>query len=278
MLICKYMEKIQLLAFLTIQGIGAASGIVFHNNSLFIVSDNSGYLFEQKLDKSPLIKHSLIKDASVNIEKKRKPDFEAITLKENELHVFGSGSTINRNKKVIYNLNTKEVQEIDFSSTYEGLKSKFKMSDDDLNIEGALYNNETLFLFQRGNGLTAKNGVFKISTDNQYEFFQISLPKIKHVETSFTDAILIENKIYFLAAAEDTISTYEDGEVLGTIMGIMNTETFELEKHIQLSPTHKLEGLTLFEKQGNQLTFLLCEDNDTEDLNATIYKLVLNVK
>lgn len=271
------MEKIQLLAFLTIQGIGAASGIVFHNNSLFIVSDNSGYLFEQKLDKSSLIKHSLIEDTSVNIEKKRKPDFETITLKENELHVFGSGSTINRNKKIIYNLNTKEIQEVDFSSTYEGLKSKFKMSDDDLNIEGALYINETLFLFQRGNGLTAKNGVFKISTNNQYEFFPISLPKIKHVETSFTDAILIENKIYFLAAAEDTISTYEDGEVLGTIMGIMNPETFEVEKHIQLSPTHKLEGLTLFEKQGKQMTFLLCEDNDTEDLNATIYKLEINL-
>lgn len=271
------MEKIQLLAFLTIQGIGAASGIVFQNDSLFLVSDNSGYLFEQKLDKSPLIKHLLIKDASVNIEKKRKPDFEAITLIGEELHIFGSGSTINRNKKIIYNLNTKKVKENDFSSIYQELKSKFKMSDDDLNIEGALYINETLLLFQRGNGLTSKNGIFKIGTENQYEFFPISLPKIKHVETSFTDAVLIENKIYFLAAAEDTVSTYEDGEVLGTIMGIMNSETFEIERQIQLSPTHKLEGLTLFEKKENQLTFLLCEDNDTEDLNATIYKLKINI-
>ena len=56
-------------------------------------------LFEQKIDSSSLIKHSLIKDASVNIEKKRKPDFETITLKGEELHIFGSGSTINRNKK-----------------------------------------------------------------------------------------------------------------------------------------------------------------------------------
>lgn len=271
------MEKIQLLVFLTIQGIGAASGIVFHKNTLFIISDNSGYLFEYDLNEKKLNKHLLIKDASVNIEKKKKPDFEAITLNKNKLHIFGSGSTINRNKQIIYDLNSKKIEEIDFSAIYQDLKSKFKMSDDDLNIEGTLYIDEILFLFQRGNGLTAKNGIFKISPDHQFEFFPISLPKIKHVETSFTDAILIENKIYFLAAAEDTVSTYEDGEVLGTIMGIMNPKTLEVEKHIQLSPTHKLEGLTLFEKKGNQLTFLLCEDNDTEDLNATIYKITLKI-
>jgi hypothetical protein len=271
------MEKIQLSAFLEIEGIGAASGIVYNNNSLYIVSDNSGFLFQYDLIENKLFKHQLIEDTSVNIEKKRKPDFEALTLIHNELHVFGSGSTSNRNKKVIYNLTTKISTEIDFSSTYQILKSSFSISDEDLNIEGALYNNDDLMLFQRGNGLNAKNGIFKITSTNQYDFFQISLPKIKHVETSFTDAILIDEKIYFLAAAEDTVSTYEDGEVLGTILGVMNCDSLEIEKYIQLSPTHKLEGLTLFKRNKNELTFLLCEDNDTEDLNATIYKLKINI-
>ncbi|MCL9804986.1 hypothetical protein NAT51_05620 [Flavobacterium amniphilum] len=272
------MEKIQLIAFLTIQGIGAASGLVFHNNSLFIVSDNSGYLFEQKLDSPQLIKHSLVKDASVNIEKKRKPDFEAITIKNNKLHIFGSGSTTNRNRMMAFNLSTNQAIENDFSEIYQKLKNQAHISDDDLNIEGALYLNGNLHLFQRGNGLNAQNGIFIIDSNQNIQYHPIKLPKIKHVETSFTDAIVFENKIYFLAAAEDTVSTYEDGEVLGTIMGVMNSKTFEIEKTIQLSPTHKLEGLTLFEKQGDDLTFLLCEDNDTEDLNATIYKLKINFK
>lgn len=275
------MEKIQLLTFLTIQGIGAASGIVFHNNSLFIVSDNSGYLFEQKIDSPELVKHALVENKAITIEKKRKPDFEAITLKENELHIFGSGSTNNRNKKVVYNIDSKQITEFDYSETYSELKKMAHFTDEDLNIEGALFHQDHLYLFQRGNGLTAKNGIFKIANRNgnfEYSFYPITLPKIKHVETSFTDAILIDNKFYFLAAAEDTVSTYEDGEVLGTIMGIMNSNTFEIEKTIQLSPTHKLEGLTLFEKTDKELTFLLCEDNDTEDLNATIYKLKLSTK
>ena len=272
------MEKIQLLAFLTIQGIGAASGIVFHNNSLFIVSDNSGYLFEQKLDSPQLIKHALVDGTSVNIEKKRKPDFEAITLKNDELHVFGSGSTQNRNRMIIFDLVANKSTETDFSTTYKKLKTQAAISDDDLNIEGALYFNESLYLFQRGNGLNAQNGVFIIDKNEKIEYQQILLPKIKHVETSFTDAILFQNKIYFLAAAEDTVSTYDDGEVLGTVMGVMNPVTLEIEKTIQLSPTHKLEGLTVLEKHNDELTFLLCEDNDTEDLNATIYKLKINFK
>ena len=48
-------------------------------------------------------------------------------------------------------------------------------------------------------------------------FVTVKLPKISNVEFTFTDAILVDNFIYFLASAEDTISTYEDGEVLGSI-------------------------------------------------------------
>jgi hypothetical protein len=33
------------------------------------------------------------------------------------------------------------------------------------------------------------------------------------VYAGFTDAILVDNSIYFLATAEDTESTYDDGEV-----------------------------------------------------------------
>ena len=44
---------------------------------------------------------------------------------------------------------------------------------------------------------------------SKFKFIPFELPKIKNVETTFTDAILIEDKIYFLAAAEDTASTYD---------------------------------------------------------------------
>ena len=103
----------------------------------------------------------------------------------------------------------------------------------------------------------------------------IKLPKIKNVEVSFTDAILVDNYIYFLATAEDTISTYEDGEVLGSLIGKMKSDTFEIIDTQTISNTQKFEGITLYENNDKEIQFLLCEDNDTEILESKIYKLTL---
>ena len=101
----------------------------------------------------------------------------------------------------------------------------------------------------------------------------ISLPTLDDIETTFTDAILVGDTIYFLACAENTTSTYEDGEVLGTILGVIHAPTFEIIEVHLLSEHQKFEGITLYKETESEFTFLLCEDNDTEDLEATIYKL-----
>lgn len=134
-----------------------------------------------------------------------------------------------------------------------------------------------MLLFQRGNGKNSKNGIF-IIPDNaslSKHFVAIKLPKIKNVEVSFTDAILVDNYIYFLATAEDTISTYEDGEVLGSLIGKMKSDTFEIIDTQTISNTQKFEGITLYENNDKEIQFLLCEDNDTEILESKIYKLTL---
>jgi hypothetical protein len=274
------MKKIQLSAFLKISGIGSASGLVYRNNKLYIISDNSGFLYEYHLDSNQLDKHSLIKNSSENIPKKSKPDFESITLKGNELHLFGSGSTQNRTKNIIYNIETQNIQDKDLTKLYHDIKTTLTISDEELNIEGALFHKENLLLFQRGNGLNSKNGIIVINFNDNFndkiQFIPITLPKIKHVETSFTDAILVDNKIYFLASAEDTISTYDDGEVLGSIIGCMDSKSLTIEYTQKISDTHKFEGLTLYQNLENEIIFLLCEDNDTEELQSNIYKLTIN--
>ena len=162
------------------------------------------------------------------------------------------------------------------SETYQNIKNTIPISDDELNIEGALFYKEKLYLFQRGNGAKAKNGIVIINENIKFQ--NIKLPKIKHVETAFTDAILVHDKIYFLASAEDILSTYDDGEVLGSIIGCINVETFEIEFTIQISNSHKFEGLTIFKNSQSHLEFLLCEDNDTEKLETKIYKLIITKK
>lgn len=270
------MEKFQLALFLKIVGIGSASGIVFHDSSLFIISDNSSYLYEYKTASDTLTKIALTENPQENIAKKIKPDFESITQKGNKLLILGSGSTENRTILKTYHLKSNKIKSKDFSPLFEKLKSEASISDDDLNIEGLLLHHKNYFFFQRGNSANASNGVFCVSkNDKKVVFHAVTLPKINAIEATFTDAILVDDSIYFLAAVENTASTYDDGEILGTFLGKMNSTDFSIEKTLLISETNKFEGIALYKKTESQLEFLLCEDNDTEILESNIYKLTL---
>lgn len=269
------MQHFQISQFLQISGIGAASGIVNYNKSLYIISDSASFLYQYQLERNILIKHSLIANASENIIKKEKPDFEAITLHKNNLHIYGSGSTKNRCQSPIFDVTNNQVVLENKSDLYNQIKKTAQISSEELNIEGAFFYQEKLYLLQRGNGINAKNGIILVHNNTKIEYSAIDLPKIKHVITSFTDAILVDKTVYFLASAEDSASTYEDGEVLGSIIGAINIETYKVEFTLQISNNQKFEGLTLHSSNISEINFLLCEDNDTETLQTTIYKLKL---
>jgi hypothetical protein len=171
----------------------------------------------------------------------------------------------------------------DLSNLYLALQSFGEIKPEDFNLEGAIYNGETWFLFNRGNGKTNKNVVFSVEAKNLTNEFRIlsneyKLPKIKGVRASFTDAILVDDKIYFLATAENTESTYNDGEVVGSIIGRIDIKKMKIDFTKKITDTQKFEGITLFKKSEKELEFLLCEDNDTEVLESSIFKLKIDLK
>ena len=271
------MENFKLTNFFTIKGISAASGLVYSQNVLFVISDSSNFLYQFDIDKKLLLKFPLVKEARENIEKENKPDLESITQYGNQLIMLGSGSTQKRNTMFTLDLGSDALQTQDLSVLYQNLKNVGSFTDDQLNIEGAIYAHQTMLLFQRGNSKNSQNGIFIIPNHQEdgIRFVPISLPTLDNVETTFTDAILVGDKIYFLACAENTTSTYEDGKVLGTILGVMHAPTFEIIDVQLLSEHQKFEGITLYNETETELEFLLCEDNDTETIEAEIYKLTL---
>ncbi len=275
------MDQLQLQFFLKIIGLGSASGLIYQDNSILAIGDSSAYLYEYQLDNQQLQKHPLLYLAAESITKKQKPDFEAITQHQANIYVFGSGSTQNRNTMVQVDAKTKKVIATnDLTNLYATMQSFGEIKPDDFNIEGAIYNGQDWFLVNRGNGKKSKNAIFKISGNNLVDDFTMvvndyKLPKIKNVETSFTDAIQVDNKIYFLATAEDTVSTYDDGEILGSIIGRIDVATMEIDFHKQVSNKHKLEGIALYNQTQENISFLICEDNDTDLQESTIYKLTL---
>ena len=277
------MDKLKLELLFQIIGIGSASGLVYKDNVLWIIGDNSGFLYEYHIDSRDLNRHPLIENPSENILKKDKPDFEAITHFGENLYIFGSGSTEKRNKMVQVNAVTKKtIASNDLSDLYAVMQSFGKVKPEDFNLEGAIYDGKSWYLFNRGNGSSNKNVLFTIEGENLTDQFTIlsndyKLPKIKGVRTSFTDAILVDNTIYFLATAEDTKSTYEDGEVLGSIIGSIDLKTMKINFTKKISDSHKFEGLTLYSHSQNKIEFLLCEDKDTDVLETDIYKLNIDL-
>lgn len=273
------MEKFQLSLLFKIIGLGSASGLIYHDNTILAIGDNSSYLYEYQINTNKIERHALAENSEENIPKHLKPDFEAITKYQDTVYIFGSGSTENRNTMVLVDIKTKKViKSINLGDLYLGMQSFGTISSEDFNLESAIYNGKNWYLFNRGNGKTNKNVVFSITAKNLEDQLQMiskeyKLPKIKGIRTSFTDATLVDDKIYFLATAENTKSTYTDGEVLGSIVGRIDIETMKIDFTEKITDTHKFEGITLFKKSETELEFLLCEDNDTDVLESNIYKL-----
>lgn len=275
------MHKFTLEILFQIIGIGSASGLIYKDHQLFIIGDNSSYLYEYSIENKELKRHPLTENPSENIVKKNKPDFEAVTEFDNKLYIFGSGSTEKRNKMVTIDSKSKEIiATTDLSDLYLAMQSFAELPQDDLNIEGAAFNGSEWFFFNRGNGTKGKNIVFTVQGKNLTEEFNIianefKLPKIKGIRSSFTDAITVGDKMYFLATAENTDSTYNDGEVLGSIIGCIDLTKMKIDFTKKITDTHKFEGLTFYKETEKEISFLLCEDNDTEELKASIFKVSL---
>ncbi len=264
----------------TIKGIGAASGLIYQDDRLHIIADDSNYLYSYCIYAEQLHRTLLI-NATVNenIPKKDKPDFEAISLYGDSLYIFGSGSTAHRTDLVALNLQTQEIKHSKLSQRYQSLQDKFNIAQEDFNIEGALYHQDAWWLFNRGNGPKMQNGFFILGEDKEsaMTYNAIRLPPINGVAAGFTDAILYQGLIYFIAAAEDVASTYLDGEVKGSMIGCMDPISRTVLWTKQISDQHKFEGICHYQSKAQEISFLLCEDNDQGAALTKIYKLSIAI-
>jgi len=275
------MKKHTLELLFQIIGIGSASGLFYKDNTLLLIGDNSGFLYEYHMDFSDLKQYPLIKNPAANIPKSEKPDFESIAHFQDTLYIFGSGSTTKRNAMIEFDLRQKmKIATNDLSDLYAVMQSFGNIKPEDFNLEGAVYDGQNWYLFNRGNGISNKNMLFTLHAKKLNEGFSLlsndyKLPKIKGIRSSFTDAVLVNDKLYFLATAEDTQSPYDDGEVLGSFIGRIDVQTMKIDYTKKISSTHKFEGITIFSNSNDKIEFLLCEDKDTDELKTEIYKLTL---
>lgn len=274
-----------LKALFVINGPGAASGLVIDQQYVYTIADNDAtlYVYDTKkkkvegIDLKPEIK-------SQEITKGTKPDFEAITKYEDHIYVIGSGSKENRFDLISYNINTKEIKNDSYKFLFDEFLEVSKLSKKDFNIEGVVADDNATYFFNRGNGPAKRNGIFRVAgkindlRNKKVEFYPVQLPSISNELTTFSDAILVDGKILFTATVELNSTTYHDGEVKGSIIGELDLETMNIIHWEKIVDNKKIEGLSLNKNNKRNYTLYLCEDNDDDSKEATIYKYKYKIK
>jgi hypothetical protein len=256
--------------------VAAGSGLVYHKNHFYVVADDEVALAiftEKNQEKGKFIKlFSKSLSLDFKLRKKEKPDLESlIKLDDERLFALPSGSKENRVIGALVDLKTQTVTEINLEKSFHLLQKKIQ----ELNIEGVILRKENLLLFQRGNGVSHNNSIIYLKLSEfldgeikEFTSIPVHLGEIKNIPYSFTDASLGPNdEIYFLAAAENSESTYEDGEFIGAIIGSLS-EKGEIIFSRELDISGKPEGLA-FDEQGN---FFIITDEDDIKKASKLYR------
>lgn len=282
--------QLKLLSRKVLNGIPSASGIELYKDKLYIIGDDACWLFilnksGNLLEKIPLLKKKKLSNKPIS--KKHKPDLEAMTFVkykgENILLIFGSGSKPEKREKLfmVYPDRKHKVEKYSLADLYVELVGK-KKKVSTLNIEAAAANNSSVYLLHRGN-ISKKNIVFNFSLKEFAAYilkekkkapvsgFRVCrLPHINSIPAGFSGASMLdENRILFSASVENTEDEIDDGEILGSFIGIHNTETKELHStSLKKGPKPlplKIESVCLLHSHGDKHTLLAVTDSDGGD-------------
>ncbi|MFV0146093.1 hypothetical protein OBJ97_04955 [Empedobacter falsenii] len=263
---------------IVINGLGAASGLVVDKRYVYTISDDNPHLFVYDKKKKEVEKINLNPEVkSEGSHKKDKPDFEAITKYKDHLYILGSGSKENRFDLISYNLKTNQVENKTYRDLFEKFLSVSKLSKKDFNIEGIITDGHCTYFFNRGNGPAAANGIYRVGgalndlKNKPIDYFPITLPKLNNEITTFSDAIMVDGKILFTATVESKSTTQFNGEIKGSIIGELDLAIMEVTRWQKISDDKKIEGLALYKESRKNYTLYLCEDNDDDSKNASIY-------
>ncbi|MEP6261747.1 MAG: hypothetical protein ABJ092_09230 [Gillisia sp.] len=219
-------------------GIASASGIEATKGGIFVIGDNSPYLFslnlKMEMEEKILLFSGSQKPDSL-FEKLAKPDLEALTISDETgqlLYAFGSGSkSPERDILIEIDLqNPGKVKEYPLKEFYRELRSQAQLPPEFLNIEAAVIFQDELLLFNRGENLILK---YSLSAFKKYldgpgpipkpQIFRIILPNIKGITAGFSGAAINPGNetIIFTATVEDTSNWIDDGEVMGSFLGVI---------------------------------------------------------
>jgi hypothetical protein len=280
---------------LKIETLPSGSGITKFGETYYIVGDDSPFLFSLNSDfkiisKTPLL--DTVNFPGERISKVLKPDFETLErIGNKELVVFGSGSKSPQRNIFLRLLLTDRliIEKYDISDLYENLKNLPALKDTELNIEATAFHNHQIFLFNRKKNLIIrfeyKELLAFIKDEAPFptpEIRSYTFPQIQGMEAGFSGATAMvgESKIIFTTSVENTDNAYDDGEIIGSLIGIIDISNYSLSgsySYCQIpnaTTNLKVESVTVEEEvSSSKARVVLIADDDKG--NSTLLRGLL---
>ncbi|ALI98453.1 hypothetical protein DC20_04985 [Rufibacter tibetensis] len=284
---------------LVLEGIPSASGIERVGDQYYVIGDDSPYLFTLDKNFKVVNKVQLFEASSVvegRIPKPVKPDLEAITLVTLEggqpcLLIVGSGATQPRNTGFLVPVTRSGLGKpitIDLTPLYDQLRAnKAVTGQAALNIEGLAADEEYLYLLQRyapgGQNVLITYNMESITpyllgqekAPKPSEVKNWALPDISQIKTGFSGmTTALGGRMLFTASAEETPNAVLDGEIYGSLVGLLQAHPHDTEgpakPQVAVPITEqdgtlyksKIESICISGQDRSDLTAVCVADND----------------
>lgn len=235
------------------------------------------------------------KGISYKDQKKIKPDHESISLisQENKdyLLAFPSLSKPTRDEMSCFHISKAEDQLQIHSESILKLPGLFLalQGQNEVNIEGHLFDQSYIYLLNRGNEKAASELIMianktlwfenilnkKIDTEFNYVPYRkpVDLGYYEDYPIHWTEGIWQQDGIIvFLATVEKTDNAYDDGEVLASFIGQFDVKAHKLVNIKKFIDGKKAEGICLWNSR-----YLVAIDSDSPEIANEFYSLPLNV-
>lgn len=275
--------------------LAAASGVVRRGDHLYVVGDDELHLgvFRISSPEPGTLRRALSGElpAEAKERKRHKPDLEVLTLLPplpgspyGALLGLGSGSTPERDRGFTWDLAADgslagEAQELDLQPVFDALRSELG----GLNVEGATLMGDRLWLLNRAAEgvpnaiaqLAMADVLESLLRDRRIDAFELAelhayeLGEIDGTPLTFSDATPLGGGVLvFTASAERTSSSYDDGEIAGSVIGLIDADG-DVARLRQIDRRHKVEGVHASLDTG-VLDLLLVTDQDDPEQPAPL--------
>lgn len=305
---CRSMDnnmRITINKTIALDSLPSGSGLEVTGDSMYIISDNAPAYYKmdlhtKKYEQFPI--KGFTSDGYV-IPKKTKHDLEGSVIGkingEEYLMAFGSGSSPRREMLLMIDIHhKKEDKKIPLNRLYHALRTKYDLSKEALNIEGAAVCGKKLYLFLRKKNmiismrwadfeqylLQPENGPIP-QTGSQY----LMLPKHSGVTAGFSGATEVTYKgkeaIMFSASLEHTPNAIDDGPVFGSYIGVMQPgkdgqmeiEALDIIRNKEGAILkEKIESLAVINYDTMSYRTLIISDND--DGRSSMFEADISIK